>query len=192
MARKIPERADKLYAGKVDKLAPDPQYFALDEDNPEYQMFSSVLYCKAFKRKIRVALVIFFKDGKQTTRKLYFSTDLSLTAQQIFTYYRSRFQIEFIYCDAKQYTGLNHCQGRNKQKLNFHWNAALTTVNLAKVLHQCNENPDKGNFSMANFKTLFHNTLLLERFIDVFGINPNAALNQKRVEELLYLGNRAA
>ena len=96
------------------------------------------------------------------------------------------------YRDAKQYTGLNHCQGRSKQKLDFHWNAALTTVNLAMVLHQCDESPDKGNFSMANFKTRCHNTLLLERLIDVCGINPNSAVNQKNVKELLLLGNRAA
>ena len=182
----------KLYAGKVDKQAPEPEYFVLEEDKPECQVFSAVVYCKAFKRKIRVALVVFYKNGKETTRKMYFSTDLSLTAVQIFTYYRSRFQIEFIYRDAKQHAGLNHCQGRSKQKLDFHWNAALTTVNLAKVMHQCDENPDKGKFSMKNFKTLCHNTLLLERFIDVFGINPNAALNQKKIKELLFFGNMAA
>ena len=45
---------------------------------------------------------------------------------------------------------------------------------------------------MANFKTLCHNTLLLERFIDVFEINPNSALNQKKVKELLYFGKMAA
>ena len=93
--------------------------------------------------------MVFYKDGKETTRKMYFSTDLSMTAQQVFIYYRSRFQIEFIYRDAKQHTGLNHCQGRSKQALNFHWNAALTTVNLAKIQHRCDKNPTKENFSLG-------------------------------------------
>ncbi len=45
---------------------------------------------------------------------------------------------------------------------------------------------------MANSKTMYHNTLLLERFIDAFGINPNSALNQKKIKELLNFGNIAA
>ena len=62
--------------------------------------------------------------------------------------------------DAKQYTELNHCQGRSKQMLVFRWNAVSTTVNLAKKMHQSDENPDKENFSMTNFKTMCHDTLL--------------------------------
>jgi len=34
-------------------------------------------------------------------------------------------------------------------------------LTLANVLHQCDENPDKGNFSTTIFKMLCHNTLLL-------------------------------
>mgnify|MGYP003439838048 CR=1 FL=1 len=39
----------------------------------------------------------------------------------IIQYYKSRFQIEFFYRDAKQDTGLNHCQARSENKLNFHF-----------------------------------------------------------------------
>jgi len=115
----------KLYAGKVDVKKPDMQYFTLDEITDDYRVFSAIVYSKSFKRKIRLALVVFYKNGKETTRKMYFSTDLNLTASQVLTYYRSRFQIEFIYRDAKQYTGLCQCQGRSREKLDFHWNAAL-------------------------------------------------------------------
>jgi len=37
---------------------------------------------------------------------------------------------------------------------------------------------------MANFKTLCHNMLLIERFISVFAINPNTAINQNKIKEL--------
>ncbi|MDR2057774.1 MAG: transposase [Dysgonamonadaceae bacterium] len=52
--------------------------------------------------------------------------------KKIVEYYRSRFQIEFIYRDAKQHCGLADCRARSKNRLDFHFNAALTTVNLAK------------------------------------------------------------
>ena len=168
------------------------EYFTLEESTPEYRVFSAVVYCKAFKRKIRLALVVFQKNGKEAIRKLYFSTDLNLTASQVFKYYRSRFRIEFIYRDAKQYTGLCHCQGRSAEKLDFHWNAALTTVNLAKIQHHRDQNHANEKLSMANCKTIYNNTLLIERFIVVFGINPNATFNQKKIKELLEFGKIAA
>jgi len=50
----------------------------------------------------------------------------------------------------------------------------------------------KGSFSMADVKTLYHNMLLLKRFIDVFVINPNKLKNQDIVKELIYYGTIAA
>jgi hypothetical protein len=47
-------------------------------------------------------------------------------------------------------------------------------------------------FSMANYKTLYNNTLMLERFMCRFAINPNTAKNQKIVKELLDFGKIAA
>jgi hypothetical protein len=182
----------KLYAGKVDIKKPDMQYFTLEQINEDFHVFSALVYSKALKRKIRLALVIFYKNGKETTRKMYFSTDLQMTASQVLTYYRSRFQIEFIYRDAKQHTGLCHCQGRSAEKLDFHWNAALTTINLAKIQHQKDENLNHKNFSMANSKTMYNNILLLERFFYVFGMNPNSPLNQRKIKELVNFGLIAA
>lgn len=191
-AEKTGKGRPKTFDGKVDVKNPRMEYFIPEETTDDYQVLSAQVYCKAFKRKIRIALVIFFKSGKETARKLYFSTDTDMAAGEVFRYYRSRFQIEFIYRDAKQYTGLEHCQARSGNKLDFHWNAALTTVNLAKIQHACDEDTDKGNFSMNNSKTPYNNTLLLERFIDVFGIDPNTAKNQKRIKEILKFGYWAA
>jgi transposase len=40
---------------------------------------------------------------------LLFSTDIHLLPEQIVEYYQARFQIEFIFRDAKQFTGLSDC-----------------------------------------------------------------------------------
>ena len=66
--------------------------------------------------------------------KIYFSTDLDMEARDIIEYYRTRFQIEFCFRDAKQFTGLNHSQARDLHKLDFAFNASLASVNVAKVL----------------------------------------------------------
>ena len=129
-----------------------------------------------------------YKNGKEKAIKLYFSTDLTLDGMKIFKWYSSRFKIEFIYRDAKQHSSLEDCQARSKNKLDFHFNAALTTVNLAKIHWLDTKKSDAESFSMADFKTLCHNTLMLNRFLSVFAINPNTPKNQRRINQLKQFG----
>ena len=77
----------------------------------------------------------------------------------------SRFQIEFIYRDAKQFTGLNDCQARNANSLDFAFNASLSAVNIAKAL-----SAESGlNLSVEDVKILIHNTVMAQRILSTFG-----------------------
>ena len=177
------------YSGKVKASDPNMDWFTLVHDSKEQKIYNAHLYCIAMNcRLINVSLVVFYKNGKETARKLYFSTDLTLDGMKIFTWYSSRFQIEFIYRDAKQYCGLEDCQARSKNKLDFHFNAALTTVNLAKIHWLDTKKSDEVSFSMADFKTLCHNTLMLNCFFRMFAINPNTTKNQCKMNELIQFG----
>jgi len=183
----------KLYAGKVIISQPEMSYFKLIFHSKEMKIFNAIVYYQAFKRKINLSIVVFYdKNGKEKARKLYFSTDLELDGVKLVSYYRSRFQIEFLYRDAKQHCGLEDCQARSKNKLHFHFNVALTTVNIAKFhwldLRKSHDEP----FSMVDYKTMCHNTLLLNRFFTVFAINPNMAKNQNKIQELINYGLIAA
>lgn len=184
--------APKKFAGLVNVYNFNPNQFSLDLSTEEITIYSLVVYSKAFKMDIKLAIAIFYKDGREMARKLFFSTDLKQAGEKIVQYYRARFQIEFLYRDAKQFTGLNNCQARSKNKLDFHFNAALTAVNIAK--HDwiaTNKQVDKP-FSMSDYKTLYNNTLMLNRFMCVFAINPNTSKNQKIVKELLDYGKIAS
>jgi hypothetical protein len=97
-----------------------------------------------------------------------------------------------LYRDAKQHTGLSDCQARSENKLDFHFNASLTAVNLAKFDWISDKSKAQLPFSMANYKTFFNNALMLERFICRFHINPNSVKNHKIINELLQLGRIAA
>ena len=170
----------------------DTNYFSMDLCNEDIQIYSAVVYSQAFKRDIKLAVAIFYKNGKEIARKLYFSTNLKQAGEKIVRYYRSRFQIEFLYRDAKQFTGLTTCQARSENKLDFHFNAALTAINIAKYDWISTRSDTSKPFSMADYKTLYNNTLMLEQFMCVFAINPNTAKNQKLVKELLDYGKIAA
>jgi len=181
------------YAGKVIADNIDTNYFKLIEQNQEATVYSAIVYSKALKRNIRLVHVTYTNNKGKLIRKLYFSTDTQMDALEILDCYRSRFQIEFLYRDAKQSTGLNDSQARSENKLNFQFNAALTAINIAKVEHWLSQPKEvRKPFSMADIKTMNHNRLLLQRFIDVFGVNAYSAKNRKHVNELIYYGTIAA
>jgi hypothetical protein len=184
--------APKKYAGRVKPNEPDMNFCTLIYNTKELKVYNAIVYCKAFERQINLSIAVFYKNGKEQARKLYFSTDLKMDGMKVVSYYRSRFQIEFLYRDAKQYCGLEDCQGRSKNKLNFHFNAALTVVNLAKINWLDTRKSKTEPFSMANFKTLCHNKILLDRFFVMFAINPNTPKNQLKVKELYNFGLIAA
>ena len=182
----------KKFDGKVNPYELDMNYFSEIVSTNELKVYSAIVYSKAFDRKINLAIAVFYKNGKETARKLYFSTDLEMTAEKIVSYYRSRFQIEFLYRDAKQYCGLNNSQARSENKLNFHFNAALTAVNLAKIEWLNSKTSSDEQFSMSDYKTMYNNELLLNTFIHKFAINPNSKKNKQIINELRLWGKIAA
>jgi hypothetical protein len=185
--------APKKYDGKVNKNEPNMQHFSLILNTKELKIYRATVWCRAFERIINLSIAVFYnRDGKEIARKMYFSTDLTLDGVKLVSYYRSRFQIEFLYRDAKQYCGLEDCQARSQNKLNFHFNAALTTVNLAKMHRLDTRKTQSEPFSMADFKTLCNNRLLLDRFILTFAINTKLQKNQQKINELCKYGLIAA
>lgn len=169
----------KVYDGKIDFDNLDTsrtQKINVDIDQGE--LYTLVAYSKSLKQEVR--LVIWYSKDKKK-RKLYFSTDPTMSGKDTIEYYRTRFQIEFCFRNAKGFTGLTQCQARDVAKLSFNFNASLTSVNLAKVLAKERKIP----FSMASHKAMIHNAYLLERFICVSGIKPNRRLNDKLVKELV-------
>ena len=97
----------KKYTGKVITAKPDMGYFAPVYNSKEVKIYHAIVYYPAWKRNINLSITVFYdKKGKEKARKLYFSTDLELDGVKLVSFYRSRFQIEFLYRDAKQHCGL--------------------------------------------------------------------------------------
>jgi hypothetical protein len=183
----------KKYDGKVRHNNIDKDHFQFVEKNDKAEIYCAEVYSKSLKRTIKLVHVIYQNKKGKEIPKLYFSTDLSLDALEILDYYTCRFQIEFLYRDAKQHTGLNDCQARSENKLHFHFNAALTGINIAKMQHWlCLPKQERGAFSMNDIKTINNNRLQLNRFFSKFGINPHSAKNKRKAYELLYYGTIAA
>jgi hypothetical protein len=160
-------------------------------------LYSAVVWHLSLKRRIRLAVLVDTRTPGKTGWVLLFSTDVNLDAEQILINYQARFQIEFIFRDAKQFTGLADCQSRNAQKLDFHFNAALCALNLAKYQDQLRQpttdaDPKAPPFSMATHKRLALNEHLLERFITQLDLNPTLIKSHPNYENLRSYGILAA
>jgi hypothetical protein len=183
----------KKYDKKVNTKKIDKRRFRQIYQNEDVILFQATVWSVGLKRKVNVVYAEFLDNGKPTNRyAFFFSTDLELNGRLIYKYYKARFQIEFLFRDAKQYTGLTHCQARSERKLYFHFNIALTTVGIAKVTHHLNTEKETKAFSMANIKTSYFNELMLNLFLSNFHIDPELIKNKKAIYKLLDFGKIAA
>ena len=126
-----PRGRKRKYDGKVD-LTDVSRMTLVSEIEPTLYLYTVEVWVVSMKRKVRLAYIRDCRNPERVGLALLFSTDINLDASEILCFYKSRFQIEFIFRDAKQFTGLADCQARNLTKLDFHFNASLMALNLAK------------------------------------------------------------
>lgn len=156
--------ATRKYDGKVDLKKNDIldlskwELIGSDEKYSHLTIYTQKLYAVNFDRIFRVALLLNTKTNKYV---LLASTDTELDARLITKYYQLRFQIEFIFRDAKQFMGLNDCQARDENKLDYHFNASLTAVNIARKAIQQDEiyNKSMNNFMRYQYNKKFAETI---------------------------------
>jgi len=163
------------YLGKFDPRALDESYFTCCIEEEDFRIYEATLYSKSMKRNLRIAVMhTYDNNGNIKSHKIYCATNLTLSGIDIYLYYKTRYQIEFLYRDAKQHTGLEHCQSRNEKKLDFHFNTALTTVSLVKALYHLSQPIEQRQpFSMADIKIQYFNELMLNLIICECGISPH-------------------
>ena len=184
--------APRKYDGKVDcnKLN---NLTCIKEIQPGVKLYSLVVWSVCLKCKIRLACLSEVQSNGKIKNILLFSTDIALAAEQILEYYQARFQIEFIFRDGKQFTGLSDCQCRGSQRLDFHFNSSLIALNLAKYeAYNRHLSPAPFVFSMASYKRLEFNRHLLYTFINKLDLDPNLILNHPNLPSVLSYGTLAA
>jgi len=182
----------KTFDGKVITIDLDlNKVTRIETDNEDEDVYEGIVYADAMKRKVRAVFVHRRDDCSKRCVKIYFSTDLNMSGIEVLKIYRSRFQIEFLFRDAKQHTGLEQAQCRSKEKLDFHFNLSLSAVSIAKAEQIAMKKGDKP-FSMSDVKAFYSNQLLLNRFIKMFNVEANTKENKRKIDELNSIGRIAA
>ena len=183
-----------LYNGKRRKGKGRPKQFAGKVDfnditkwkyEGEYQnhieVYSITLNSPRFARNLKVVMLYNLKNYKHI---LLACTDLQLDAFTIIEYYSLRFKIEFLFRDAKQFTGLTHCQARSKEKIHFHFNLSLAAVNMA--YYQMDMNPTI--MSMNTLKRLAYNARFVQYLFMQLSPKAKFDINSTSIQQAIQLG----
>ncbi|MBD2512311.1 transposase [Nostoc muscorum FACHB-395] len=184
--------AKRKYDGKIN-LADPTRLTMVSELQSGVELYTAVVWHVSFKRKIRLAYLLDRRHPNKPSYAVLFSTDINQSADEIYRFYKLRFQIEFIFRDAKQFTGLSDCQARDVKKLDFHFNASFTALNIAKLdAHQQQLGQKPFVFSMASVKRRALNDHLLDTFISTLGLSPTLIKSHPNYQNLRSYGVIAA
>lgn len=188
-----PKRNPQTNGGVVNVKNLDEKSFSpVTQEDTFIRMYTAVVKAASLKRPVRIVVVQSLENGTVKDCKIFFFTDIQMEASLIVDIYKLRFQLEFIYRDAKQHTGLTHCQARDQKKLYFHFNISLTRVNIAKAVHWYTiPKQERIAFSLADIKVINYNILLLEQFFAMYATSPNILKNKQNFKGLTYYGTKA-
>jgi len=170
----------RKYNGKVD-LNCLKQWSYIGDITSQVQVYSIIVNSPRFAINIKVVMLYNTKTHKHV---LLCCTDLELDALKIIEYYRLRFKIEFLFRDAKQFTGLTHCQARSEEKINFHFNLSLAAVNMA--YYQMENNPTI--MSMNSFKRIAYNTRFVKYLFKQLSPKAKVDFNSPGIQNAIQLG----
>lgn len=150
--------------------------------NQTYRLYTADVWAVNLRREAELSL---WTTSIQT-RKVFFSTDLTMSAGDIFSIYRTRFQLEFVYRDSKQLMGLAHCQARNNEAISLAFNASWSIS--PGLMHA-----RKGTvFPSSPLKPYCTMLLMPDKFNSMSAKHTNRRLNNTDFKELLFYGVRNA
>jgi len=184
----------KTYDGKVHFQNDLERFESMETTEDGIEIYSAVVEAKNGKRKLRVVLLRWEKkkEGAVGTAIL-FSTDPGLSASKIVEYYRARFQIEFLFRDAKQHTGLMDCQARSSEAIHMHINASFVSLNLLKLEDRREKQSDHPSvISIASWRRRKFNQNLMKLLFGKLGLDRTCEKVRSVYDEVSLYGAIAA
>jgi len=162
-------------------------------DEPHLHLYTAVVWHKTLQRRLRLVVLLNRKDPAKPRFIVLGSTDPELNGHKLLDLYAARFQIEFLFRDSKQCTGLLDCQARAASVLDFHFSASLATLNLVRAADmRMPQGQEPHVFSMASWKQCHFNERLLDIFLEKFALDPTGVKNHACYDELRTYGAIAA
>lgn len=176
----------KKYDGEIDFDSLE----VMITDDPTITLRATIAYSIALGRNVLVVAVRKLRSDGKIMEALLFSTDTNMLPIDVYLYYRARFQIEFVIRDAKQHTGLTHCQSWKKERIDFHINMSFATINIAKIkeLERLGSISADAACSIATQHVRHRNELLIQSIFPMLGLDPLEFKSHPAYEQALSYG----
>jgi putative transposase len=162
------------------------------------RVWTRVVWAPHFGRFFRVVVIQRLnKKGAVTAHVVLCSTDTTLPSEQIRALYSARFQLEFVFRDAKQYAALTTGQLRSRQGLENHWNASFFSISLARAALVLEEAARTGRpasrlvCSIEDVKRRAFNAFFAQRILANLGLSQRFEELQNHPSRPLDLGVKA-
>jgi len=178
----------RRYAGKVqftDLEGPQSRFEEVGalEDLTEVRLYTALVNSPHLKRDLRIVVLYHLRSQRYVVLA---TTDLEQAAAAVVRCFRLRFQLELVIRDAKQHTGLGHCQARSEAKLDFHFNMSLSGVNLVRLLSA------RSGLSIRSYVHEQYNRYLVNRLRVELGLEAELAPSRAAVQRVVQTGRIAA
>jgi putative transposase len=119
---------------------------------------------------------------------ILFSSDLSLSAEQMITYYSLRFQLEFNFRDAKQFWGLEDFMNVDKTAVTNAANLSLFMVNVSQLLMSDFRQTDP-DFSVLDLKAYYRGSKYATELIKMLPQKPDPIFIAQLFHKITTLGS---
>ncbi len=117
---------------------------------------------------------------------ILFSNDLTLTADQIITYYQLRFQIEFDFRDVKQYFGIHKMKNYKEVPMMQMFNLAFFSLTVSRVLvEQYRIFYKLPNLSILDLKNIVRTRWILNSVLISSQNDPKSINNYTFIEQFM-------
>ena len=184
----------KTKGERVDLEKISQSFFVENINHAASKVSTSVYQFKAYTPKIAkhllniVVLVHQHQLTKKQTKTILFSSDLSLTANQLIEYYSLRFQIEFDFRDAKQFYGLSTFKNYHQTQVRNAVNLSFTMTLIGKLLlKKYKEKWQCDPMGISDLKLLLRIQKHSEIFLNYTKTDPDAFLNSPQFLNLIKL-----
>ena len=144
---------------------------------------------KSFCQTLNVVIIV--KTNQSTgacARVCLFSSDLTLTHEQLIDYYSLRFQIEFNFRDAKQFWGLDDFMNVTSTTVNNAANLPLFMVNVSQLLLRTFRQTDEPDSSILDLKAFCRGIKYAQETLKLLTHKPDPVLLSDILKNVSRLG----
>jgi len=185
---KVGRGRKKKYGQKIDYKNIPEKYLkeTTEDDGIETKIFQMNMWHKKFVNLLNIVVIV-KRDiaKKRVAHTILFCTNLDLDYKKIIDYYSLRFQIEFIFRDAKQHWGMEDFMNINKIAVNNFTNLSTFMVNFS---YSIREKMGDKKMSIIDLKAHFHGLKYANEVLKLLPKITDAILLNKLYNKITTIG----